>query len=94
MGFNNAADSLIIIMATEQLIKEIKKSNTNKIQEILEGEAAVNWSTYDKKSGRNILQLAIESEDSSVFRLVVGAPGVNLNTPDKNNTETPLQTVV
>jgi hypothetical protein len=77
----------------EQLIKELRKCNTEKIKDLLLG-APINWGTYDKKSGRNILQLAIESEDPEVFRLIVSAPGVNLNLPDKDNNETPLQTVV
>lgn len=78
---------------SDQLIREIKKGNHEKLSHLL-AETPVNWQTYDKKTGKNLLQLAIEADCPRTLEILLSCPGANVNNTDRECRETTLQTAV
>jgi hypothetical protein len=76
----------------EQLFKDIKKGNYDKVIESVTNNQ-VNINIHDKKTGKNLLQLAIEAEEIELVDLLLSKPEINVNATTIDGSETTLETV-
>ena len=75
-----------------QLFKDIKKGNYDKVIESVTNNQ-VNINIHDKKTGKNLLQLAIEAEEIELVDLLLSKPEINVNATTIDGSETTLETV-
>ena len=54
----------------DKLIKAIRKGDSSKVGELLQ-DPGCDVNGFDPKSGKNMLQLAMENDDEDIFKMIL-----------------------
>lgn len=76
----------------DKLVKAIKKGDSSKVGELLQ-DPTCDVNGLDPKSGKNMLQLAMENDDIDVFRMFLNHERIDLNGTSKDG-EMLLETAI
>lgn len=79
-------------MSVDKIAKLIKKGDTQKIAELLQ-DPSLDINSLEPKSGKTLAQLAIESQQSEVFGMILHTMGLRLDTTSKSG-QTALETAI
>ena len=67
----------------DKLVKAIKKGDSSKVGEMLQ-DPTCDVNGLDPKSGKNMLQLAMENDEMDIFRMLLNHERMDLNGTSKD----------